>query len=398
MVEKQKALDRAKRHIFSTGVGDSTSSLCLTSMKYGLAKFHWVQKKYGFKPNATFITSPDETITRNVGRWERNISYGGQIQWGSGKDKLIMLDVKPNACGMIVVGLDELPKGKDVVKAVYDLEHKEHMAYGVPIDWDMYKSNHYLNILEVDQKETSIKLPPYLVILHAGAGEIKGKNPVGPGLYHDEPCPLRDMMIVEHTPFGKCSVLVDDYVKEYMDFHAFAVKFAMKRREIAMQEIFGVKKPIINTTHQYLMNQNTVSLGAYHFTSEKHVFPMSLRGDLPSYLLRGKKNFNKEQMELLGFEERANRLGVSNRLRNANILPHGSGYAFPNLSYVDKVYAHNGYLVYEIVMANGRQREIVHDIRQLEYNYRGMEVINRTLELGLGVSVAKLHPIYSLKI
>ena len=398
MVDKKRALERAKKHIFSTGVGDSTSSLCLTSMKYGLAKIQWVQQKYGLQPDACFITSPDETITRNVGRWERNISYGGQIHWGNGKDKLMILDVKPNACGMIMIGLDELPKGKDIVKEVYDLEHKEHIAYGVPIEWDMYKSNHYLNVLEVDQKETSVDLPPYVVICHAGAGEIKGKNPVGPGLYHDEQCPLRDMMTVEHTPFGKCSVLEGSDVKEYMDFHKFAVKFAMKRREIAMQEIFGVKKSLINATHQYLMHQNCVSLGAYHFQNEKAMYPMSLRGDLPSYLLKGRKNFNKEQMELLGFEERANRLGVANRLRNANILPHGSGYSFPNLSYVDKVYEFNGNLIFEIVMANGRQREIVHNIRHLEYNYRGMEVINRTLELGLGVSVAKMHPVYSLKI
>ncbi|GAG85794.1 unnamed protein product, partial [marine sediment metagenome] len=62
---KPDLLDRANQFIFSTGLNDGASKLCKANMSYGLAQFHLIQEKYGFKPKATFISSPDETISRN---------------------------------------------------------------------------------------------------------------------------------------------------------------------------------------------------------------------------------------------------------------------------------------------------------------------------------------------
>jgi len=42
-------------------------------MKFGLAKIHYTQYKLGMEPNATFISAPDETVTRNKVRWESGI-------------------------------------------------------------------------------------------------------------------------------------------------------------------------------------------------------------------------------------------------------------------------------------------------------------------------------------
>ncbi|MFX0140612.1 MAG: hypothetical protein ACFFDN_43630, partial [Candidatus Hodarchaeota archaeon] len=101
-LEKTELLKRAKRHYFSTGLGDGASYLCRANMKYGLAKIHLAQEEFGITPDATFVSTPDETITRNTTRWKAGFGYGGKLIWGSGKDKFIILDSKPNACGMLV--------------------------------------------------------------------------------------------------------------------------------------------------------------------------------------------------------------------------------------------------------------------------------------------------------
>ena len=110
LTRRKQLLERASKHYFTLGLGDGASYLCRENMKYGLAKIHIIQEKLGLKPNATFLSTPDETVTRNKTRWKAGFGYGGKLVWGSGKERLIVLDGKPNACGMLVGGLDELPK------------------------------------------------------------------------------------------------------------------------------------------------------------------------------------------------------------------------------------------------------------------------------------------------
>ena len=87
-LSKLELIRRANDYIFSTGLNDGASKLCKANMKYGLAKFHLIQEKYGFKPKATFISSPDETISRNNFRWNSGLGYGGRLNWGNNNDKM----------------------------------------------------------------------------------------------------------------------------------------------------------------------------------------------------------------------------------------------------------------------------------------------------------------------
>ena len=86
--EKKRLLKHAKRSIFSLGLGDIASKLCRENAVYGLSKIHWMQKELGMEPNATFITGPDETISRNRDRWQSGYGYGGRVSWGSGDEIL----------------------------------------------------------------------------------------------------------------------------------------------------------------------------------------------------------------------------------------------------------------------------------------------------------------------
>ena len=124
-LSKVELLHRAKSFYFSLGVEDGASSLCRWNFKYGLAKIHYAQELLGKEPNATFISTPDETISRNKIRWQNGYGYGGKLTWGDDKDPLIFIDTKPNACGMLVGGLETLPEPSEIIQNINKIIQKE---------------------------------------------------------------------------------------------------------------------------------------------------------------------------------------------------------------------------------------------------------------------------------
>ncbi|MFC1691636.1 hypothetical protein ACFL0W_05665 [Nanoarchaeota archaeon] len=388
-------LVRASKHIFSTGIDDSATELCKANMQFGLAKMHLAQEHFGLAPDATFISSPDETVTRNKVRWNQGIGYGGKITWGSGKKKLIFLDVKPNACGMLVGGLDSIPDPKKLLRTIYDFQKEDTYINNVKIKWDFNKGNHFIDLFEVE--DTVEKMPKYMVILHAGCPEMKSENEAGSGLYFNKSLKLQHDCDCLQTPFGPIYCLTDENAKEYYKFWEFADYFAKKRREIAFEGFFG-GKIVCNRTHQGLINMNEIGLGCHVVDDFKGVYPFSIRADLNSYLLKGKKNLTKDHIELLGFSERADELGVNDRLLKANILPHGGGYTFPDSLNVDRIFEVNKTRYFGVNMKDGIGKKIISDPRELQFSYRGREVLIKTLELGLGEEAASLRPIYTLKV
>ncbi|HII72336.1 TPA: hypothetical protein HA265_06290, partial [Candidatus Woesearchaeota archaeon] len=366
-------------------------------MRYGLAKMHFVQEKYGYEPDATFVTTPDETISRNAVRWESGFSYGGKLSWGSGHDKFMILDVKPNACGMLVGGLDYLPKPKDILKRVYELEHKADFIHDIKVEWDFYKGNHFIDVFRTETDDKRLRLPKYAVILHAGCPEFKGPNIHGPGLYWNESPYLMKVSSKVDTPLGHVHILAGHDAVEFMKFYELADDFAHKRRALAFKHLFRGGKVIINETHQGLVNHNEAVLGC-NVTDGTSLVPISIRADIPSYIFKGNKNFTRHQIELLGWERRAEELGVMHKVKNANIIPHGGGYTFPDSLSVDKVFTIKNKRYFQIDMVDSIGKKIVSNMQELQFAYRGREVIQRTLDLDMGEIKAVLHPIYTIKI
>jgi hypothetical protein len=384
--------------MFSTGLFDGASRLCMANMKYGLAKIHYTQQKYGMEPDATFVTTPDETISRNITRWEQGISYGGRLSWGTGREKFVVLDTMPNCCGMLVGGLDELPKPKKILKRVFDLEQEATYINDIKVKWDFYKGNHFIDVFRVNVKEKGLKLPKYAVILHAGCPELKGASEKGMGLYWDGSKQLEEMFTTVRTPFGNLHILEGHDAAEYFNFYMFAEDFAKKRRELAFRRIFGAGKVISNNTHQGLLNMNEIALGCQVFDTTEQLLPISIRADLPSYLVKGNHNFTPHMMDMLGFTARADELGVYHRLSRSNILPHGGGYAYPDSLSVEKVFEIKDKRYFKLDLADGIGKKIISNVKELEFTYRGREVVQRTLDIGMCRMSAILDPVFTIKI
>jgi hypothetical protein len=167
---------------------------------------------------------------------------------------------------------------------------------------------------------------------------------------------------------------------------------------MAAELLFGEFMEISNETHQGLVNMNEIILGCHYLKNSATLFPLTLRADLPAYLVKGNHNLTSENIELLGFEKRAKNLNVYDRLLNVNIIPHGGGYVLPDILTVNKVIEVDGKRYFEVEMQNDRGIKIVSEVRELPYEYRGRRVMLRTLEIGAIEIVAKLIPEYILKI
>lgn len=392
-------LARAEAHIFSTGIPDGGTHLCRANMKYGLAKIHWVQEQFGLKPDATFISTPDMTITRNAARWKSGFGYGGKISWGNGSDELVILNVKPNTCGMLVGGLDHLPDISDLVHKLEELKDRKDQIDEIDVNWDFHISNHFIDLFFV-KPLVDVELPEYVFIIHSGAGELKGDNPRGFGLYYDRSRQLKEMAEKLDTPLGPLYILTGSHAREYYEFHCYAEEFSQRKRIVAAEALFGDFQLISNEVHQRLANMNEILLGC-HLLPEKDpecILPLVLRADLPAYLVRGKPNFTDADIETLGFTQRSQRLGVTDRLKQANIIPHGAGYTFPDLLNVSQVFEHRNQRYFEVDLINDRGKKVLSHPREIPYRYRGREVVLKTIELNLCELLAKLLPRYVLKV
>lgn len=399
VINKEDILEIAKNHCFFNGLNDSGAELCKANSIYGIAGIHYVQNLIGMEPNATFIFTPDMTITRNVGRWRSGFGYGGKISWGDGNNDLIILNTKPNACGMIIGGLEKLPEIEDLIEKLYEMEKDTIKIDGIKIKWDFYKSNHFIDLFRVEPVENlDFYLSPYFFIIHGSVGELTKDNKAGFGLYFDKSKKLYKMAEHIGTPFGEFHILTGNNAKEYFEMYKYAENFSKRKRKLAAELLFDKFIEISNETHQGLINMNEICLGCHYLKGNNTLFPVVLRGDLLAYLVRGIPNLSPEIIETLGFEKRSRNFGVYDRLLNANIIPHGGGYVLPDSVTVNKVIEVNGTRYFEVDMQNDRGKKIVSEVQELPYEYRGKSVIVRSLESKLINVVAKLIPEYVLKI
>lgn len=402
---RRQMLKRAEEHIFSSGLQDSANALCVANMKYGIAKFHWVQNQHSLEPDATFVSAPDATVTRNVRRWQSGLGYGGKLSWGDGKQKIVFLDAMPNACGMLVGGLEKLPPMDTLIESISNVLSTDEVIDGVPIEWDFAVSNHFIDLFRYKPVDNSIEPEfNYVFIIHGSVPELKGDNDTsfGFGLYRHRSKNLENMAEEFDTPFGKTWAVTDENASEYLRLNDFACELSMKKRVKAAETIFGEFTEICNPIHQGLLNMNEHLLGCQDINDKdsNSLLPIALRADLPAYLVRGHPNFDEDIIEHLGFTRRAEKHNVKHRLLNANILPHGGGYKFQSILGIEQVIeASNGTRYYITDMATGHEsRKVFSNPRELEYTYRGREVVRRTLDLQMCEIVARLMPRIVLKI
>lgn len=394
-MERENRLQRACEHIFSLGLDDSGAKIAMQTMAFGLAQLHCLQEHLGCSADAFFLGSPDLTVTRNVYRFTHGIGYGGIISWGDGSFEWLPLDVKPNACGMLVGGISEPVDPVHLIDRLEILKEEPVVIEGTRMQWDFNASNHFINLFQVVDNPG---LPPYVFVIHGAGDEFRGDHAGHYGLYIDKSPLLRERASVLTTPFGEVHYLTGKDASEYLEFYEAVEEFTRQRRDYVAEQLFGSYTLITDQNHQGLAGLNTIILGCHTFSDEETLYPLMLRPDRPGYLLSGRFNLTEEQLEEAGLTQRAERLGLYERLQKVNLLPHGGGYHFPEILNVERVLERHGRRYFSLAMTAGMGRKLVEHLREIPYEYRGQQVLTRTLDLGLGEKRATLIPIFTLKI
>jgi hypothetical protein len=374
-------------------VGDSGTALCEAVAPYGIAKIHAVQEQLGHPPDAIFVGAPDATVTRNAQRWKQGFGYGGAYSWSG---DFAVLDVKSNACGMLVGALPERPDFEAVRAAAARVEAEGLELDGIRLDYDLTESNHFLDVLEVDEARSSEASPSrWIFIMHSSGHEHRGPSPFGPGLYYDESEDLRRAARVFQTPWGSLSVLSGGDAEAWYAFYRKVQDFNHRRRERFGQALFGGFEVVCNATHQGLVRGvNRANVGCYTYDAPGGLFPLTLQAELPAFLVRGAKNLSDPMLERLGFGERADRHGVLGALRETNLLPHGGGYTYPGVTVA--AVREEGPDARRYQLDTPRGQVLVESPRELPHVYRGLEILDRMVELELGRPVVTLEPRFVL--
>ena len=291
----------------------------------------------------------------------------------------------------------EVPGKRELLKRVHALSNEDVKIDGVTVQWDFGKSNHFIDLFQVERL-ADVDFPPYVFMMHFAGGELRSETQHGPGLYWERSATWQERMQVFQTPFGPLRVLQGDDAYAYLDFYRYVDSFVQRRRLYAADRLFDEYDLINNDSHQGLIHLNQIVLGCYRFTDTETIYPIGLRPDLPAYLMRGRPNLSPQVIENLGFEKRAQRLGVYDHLAQANLLPHGGGYVFPHIQDVVDVHGIGGERYYEVELTTGAGNQIILGVRDVPYEYRGRQVVTRTVELNMAELVARLIPIYILKV
>lgn len=403
-ISGEKLLNVAEDRIFSLGPRDLASALSYENMRYGLGKMIYALDD----DDVCCVFGPDATITRNVGRWQSGFGYGAVIKWPD--NGIIFPELRPNACGMLLAKIDELPSQDELAESIARVESSELYLDETKIKPDFGKGNHFLEFYKVMGVSPDIedRMPQdaNYVIIHGSASERKDD------LYNK---------IAEggktRTPFGDIVVLDGSDAKEYYKVWLDFDEFSLRRREFIIKEVVGDCEVISNLTHQGMFSRNEVRLGCHKTMDGKNpdtLYPLALRWDLPVQIFRGKKNLTDDVISRVGFRERAERVGMIDKLRNINILPHGGGYRI-DLPYT-KIRVINSRIGNNFVLSGAKPVSKAEDIARgkpdvssfgemvimnphiLPYDYRGKGVIRKLMEFDLGTPVAKLQPLMTWKV
>ena len=395
-------LSWARSHLFSLGVNDGACRLSCANMVYGMAKINSVLAELGYPPDTTFIGTPDLTITRNSARWKAGFGYGGKLMWGDGDRPLTVLDVKPNACGMLVGGLSDIPDMEQVLKRLADLQETRTTLMGIPIAWDFARGNHFLDICRLESTDPNHEFPPYAFVLHGSCPEMHGPTDLGPGMYWDSSDVLVQQARLFTTPWGPLHVLLDDNARQYSEFCDTAVDFAAQRRLIAARHCFGDFTVISNTCHQSMQGPNCILLGCQSTTAgpggTPSLLPIMIRSDLPGYIFEGLPGLHPTVVADMGFDRRDVSDTVKGRLTSADVLPHGAGYCAIHLNDVIEVIEMGDRRFFVTSTGDSQTPEVIVEPRDLPISYRGRQPVLRSIECSLGRMAGKLTPLYVIKV
>lgn len=389
-------LSIAADRVISFGMNDASLEISRLNASYGIAKIIYALETLGIDSRSTLCAfAPDGGISRNKNRWDAGFSYGCYLRW-PGPDEGVEVtfpQVRPNACGVLVAKVKNNASYKDLCERLSEAKSGSHATTLNGYKLNLGVSNHFIEVADVDKSNVDfLKQGESLVFIHTSPSERKDQ------LYD---CgywePFGGKWI--ETPLGPIFTLTGQLARQYYNIYKEVDEFGKLKREAIAKVLFDDIEVICNPTHQGLEEMNIARLGLYNSQDISTsiggipLFPLTLRWDLPIYLLKGNPNINDQILRSADLANLSDR--SLDHVSSLNILPHGSGYEIP-FSPDGWMIEHNGGRRF-FKLANENLNYIFTSPSELPYYYRGNEVLAKVIELQLGEVAAELKQKFTLR-
>lgn len=406
-LKKEETLERARSKIFYEGIipDDASAGIAVKNMEYGLASMLMIQEELGYDQDAMAIFSLDACIPRDQQRFDAGFGYGCGLFWGDGSNDFVILDVKPDGCGMLVVGLDYFPEYNDIAEKIRQMSENPPTLDGKICHIDFGVGNHFIDVGEV-VGDRGIGVPQYVVIFHGatrlfGQSEEDRKKDFHFNTYFYKPgFRWADKIVQFKTPFSTLHLLLGQDAKEYYKHYTSMVDWTHKKRELIANLLLKNSKIISHVDHQGLPNPNTMLLGVHYPNGDsnpKGLYPLALYIDRPFYLYRSTNEYPERVLRMLENEGNRDVEAVKHRV----MVPHGGGTTMPDIERVlgiEDSYEETRY--FTLQMRNGEIRKVNYfgpGEDQIPFTYRKDGIAEKLEETGLGELMVKILPIYMVE-
>ena len=398
---KRDLIQKARNEIYSWATNDLTCQLAKEVMSIGLAKIKsFLQAVESDSKEVLVVFGPDGSITRNKKRFNEGVGYGCAVVT---KEYIFPSLLHPNGCGFGLYHIEELPTLSHIMDRLSILKRD-----GVPIGdkkgkWDVWKSNHFIDILSLDSSNESYshysKLLPEgdYVLIHSSQQTEKQM------LSHWKENDFRKV----DTPFGMVEGLIDQPRDDYLEYFKEVEQYSKQKRTSIAERLFGENNVtcISNPTHQGYFKENdffTMRLGLYNTLDQtgdnpSPLFSIGFNAYSFIHLYEGFPNVKRKYWTEIQ-AQRAKNNNHEHFLDNINLLPHGGGYKLIYPFKTARTILHREEYYYELSQASVESRMLIQDIDALEYGYRNQsEVLPIVNRLELGKLAARFVPTRVIK-
>ncbi len=384
--EFDKRMKNAEKYLFNLGMNDPAEEVGKINTTFFVAKMHYIQEKLGYEPRAMFIGAPDFTFQTSPHKFYESVPEGGKIIWGDGSYDLVPGEMEFDFCGMLVGAAKNDPDLEEILDILHEMREKGLKIDGKEIGLRNFSpGSHFLNLYEVENYET-LDLPRIVAVLHTSSNEMRDSliNFV---------CERAEEM---RTPFGKSYVLQDADAREYRERCGYASDFSRRKRKLLFVEIFG-GEVIANHNHYELIGPNEAIIGCNLIHEEGEIFVITLTDDFPACLVKGRMNLSPEKIKVVTGSRAIDRWAYE-KLRGANILPHGGGHKLGEVDSIAKVILYPDWKVIVPKCGSKRGTRAYVNMATIAHDYRSEGILDRVQSLGLGDHYATLRFVYGIKV
>ncbi|MHA1205997.1 MAG: hypothetical protein ACTSSO_00335 [Candidatus Hodarchaeales archaeon] len=399
--QNRDLIQKARSEIYSWATNDLTCQLAKEVMSIGLAKIKSFLQVVESDPNDVLVVfGPDGSITRNKSRFSAGVGYGCAVVT---KEYVFPSLLHPNGCGFGLYYVEDMPDLTLIMDRLMNLKRE-----GVPVGdkkgkWDIWKSNHFIDILRLDslvvsQSRYSKFIPEgNYVLIHSSQQTEKQMLS-----YWKE-----DEFVKANTPFGTVEGLIDQSREDYLKFFLQVEEYSKQKRTSIAEKLFGENNItcISNPTHQGYYKENdffTMRLGLYNTlnsTGDNSIplFPVGFNAYSFIYLYEGSPNVKRKHWtgSQLQQAQDSNHVHILDKI---NILPHGGGYKLMYPFNKAKTVLYKGEYYYELSQAPMESSMLIQNVDSLEYGYRTpTEVLPLVERLDLGKLAARFVPTQVIK-